>query len=268
MVKRAIYSLTSSGVYPSLVLFVATICAGCDALPPHGVQLLAQTKDSVTRGQYDAGERAANEFLRQFSSNKKAGDAYYFRGMCRINLHQRESGREDFVACAALAGREDLRAKSLAMLGLLAFEKQDYARAADYYAQADSMSAASPLTDEALFRYGVSVQRLGRWQEARALYSRLLHQMPVSSFVAEARRRFAWPHEYFVVCCGEYPGVEAANEAAAVWKQRGRDVTVEFAEADGVGLWRLFAGQYDSYASATADLSGFLRIEPHAVVMP
>ena len=154
------------------------------------------------------------------------------------------------------------------MLGHLAFEDGNHAVAVSYYADALPHLPNQPPTDEALYRYGGCLQHLGRWDEAKAPFSRLLHAFQDSAHVAAARRRFAWPHPWFAIQCGAFGRVDNANQLAADLSRKGLSAKATFAELDGQGLWRVLSGQYPTYAAALADLPRARAIQPGALIVP
>lgn len=250
------------------ILSVAGVLAGCDAVPPAGRQMLLSANDAYARGEYNAGERAAAEFLKTFPSSSAVGEAYYLRGMCLIEMKQREAGRASLTAGAAKASREDQRATCQTALANLAYEDGDMNAALAGYATAIPYLPERPPTDEALYRYGVCLQRLGRWGEARRIFSRLLDQFPGSRMAGAARSRFAWRHDSFAIQCGTFLRVDEANQAADVLKDKGLSAAVEYVELDGLAAWRVLVGEYATYEKAQGDLTRVRLIVSQATIVP
>ncbi len=250
-------------------VMTAGLLAGCGAVPPAAQQRLAQARENYDRAAYAAAEQLATGFLNEYAWSSTAADAYYLRGLCRIELGQRERAKADFTAGVAAAGkRQDAGALCRAMLGNLAAEDGYANLAIEYYTNAVPLLPARPPTDEALYRYGVCLQRVGRWSEARRVFSRLLHEFATSRHAPAARRRFSWRHGFFTIQCGAFDRVDEANKAAQELGTRGLAGSVEYGDLDGHPAWRVLTGRYATYDQATADLERVREAAPDAVVVP
>jgi TolA-binding protein len=246
----------------------AVLLSGCQGVPPAGRQMLLNANRAYTRGEYAAGERSATEFLRSFPSSSAIGEAYYLRGLCRLRLDQRDAARADLTAGAAAADQSELRANCQAALADLAYEDGDMKTALAGYGAAAPHLPAQPPTDQVLYRYGVCLQRAGRWGEARHVFSRLLDEFGSSREVAAARCRFAWPHDYFAIQCGTFRRVDDGNKAAGDLRHKGLIASTEFIELDGRTVWRVLTGQYVTYEKAQTDLPRVRALVPEAAIVP
>jgi len=242
--------------------------SGCGGVPEPGRRLLVRAGSDYGRRDYAAAERAASEFIADYPFSSAVPEALYLRGLCRTRLNQRVSALADFTAAAAKAGRDDVKAYSLAMLGNLAYEDGDAEKAVSHYGEAAPGLPARPPTDEILYLYGSSLQRVGRWRESRLVFSRLLHEFRNSPKARDARRRFAWPYDAFAIQCGAFDRVEEASAAAAEWASHRLTVTAEFIDLQGGAMWRVLEGRYETYAKAVAGLPRVRSIAPEAVVVP
>lgn len=251
-----------------LLWLPAVAAGGCDGLTPHGRQLLTAANDNLAAGRYAAAEDAASAFLRQFPSSSGAGEAYYLRGLCRINQMRKEEGRSDLLLAVERAGSPDIVVRSLGELGCLAHEEGDDASAVSYFGRGESSFPPEGRTELFLCLYGTSLQRLGRWREARLVFARQLQAFPKGSRSAEARRRLAWTAEHFAIRCGAFESAERANESAGAWRAKGRAARVEFTAESGRGVWQVLVGQYPTYAEARAALPAIQESEPDATIVP
>ncbi len=250
------------------VVLLTGALLGCEGVPPGGREMLARANTAYARGDYAAGNASAGEFLRRFASSVGAGEAYYLRGLCRVRLGQHDAARADFAAGAAIADRPELKAYCQAMLANLAYDRGEIDAALAGYAASVPYLPARPPTDEILFRYGVCLQRTGRWEEARHVFSRLLDEFATSREADAARSRFAWRHDYFAIECGVFRHVGEANRAAGRLRDLGLDTSVEFVRLDGQAAWRVLSGRYPTYNEAADGLARVRAIEPQARIVP
>lgn len=230
--------------------------------------MLLTAASQYSAGHYAAGQQAAETFLRHYAGSPAAAEARYIRGLCRLRADQREAARTDFVEAAEQAQRPDLRAYALAALGNLAFSAGDLPEAARYYARAEPDLPMRPPADEILYRYGVCLQRAGRWGEARRQFSRVLHHFGGRPAAAWARRGFNWPHDYFAIQCGVFRRADNAERAVADLGRRGIPAKAEYSSVEGDAAWRVLTGMYLTYEQARADLPRVRRAEPSAIIVP
>lgn len=247
---------------------LVTWVTGCEGVPPAARQMLLTANENYQRGQYLAAEQSSTTFLHHFESSPAAGEAYYIRGLSRAQQHQEAAARADFQAGAKRATRDDLRAYCHAMLGNYAYEDGDVAAAAGHYAAAEPNLPRESPTDLILYRYGVCLQRLGRWKDARQRFSRLLDQFASSPRADAARRLALWPNDAFSIQCGAFGRVDNANAVAGTLRKRGLSPETVYLDLGGTPMWRVIVGRYATYAEARADLARVRAIEPTALVVP
>lgn len=260
---------TGRRAWPTVIgAAVLLTCYGCADLPPAGRQMLLTAAGRYSAGQYGAAQQAAETFLRQYPGSPAAAEARYVRGLCRLRAEQPEAARADFAAAAEGAQRPDLRAYALAALGNLAFAAGDLGEAARYYARAEPDLPMRPPADEILYRYGLCLQRAGRWGEARRQFSRVLHHFGDRPAAAGARRAFNWPHDYFAIQCGVFRRADNAERAVADLGRRGIPAKAEYSSVEGEAAWRVLTGMYPTYEQARADLPRVRRAEPSAIIVP
>jgi TolA-binding protein len=251
------------------ILSVASLAAsGCEAVPADGRELLLAANQSYARGDFATGQRAASTFLHRYATSPAASEAYYLRGLCRVSTGEQDAARSDFEACVAGAQRDDLRGYAQQMLGNVAYAAGDWAAAADAYAAAIASPAGGAVSAETLFRHGRSLQRTGRWADARQVFARLIDQDPSSPRVPTAKRLFAWPEDAFAVQCGAYRQMRHADAAVERLRRQGVTVKRMFSEVDGSGLWRLLTGRYVTYDEAQRALAQVRATVPDAVIVP
>lgn len=240
---------------------------GCGEASPAPRRLLTDASERYAAGDMRAAESLSNEFLKLSAGSPAAGEAHYLRGLSRVRQGNRAGARADFLIGES-HWREDVAAYSQVMLANLAWDAGDLEAAIERYATALPRLPLRPPTDAVLYRYGVCLQRVGRWGEARHAFARLLHQYGESAEAAAARRRFAWPTDHLTICCGAADRLEDAERIARGLEGRGLAVSSQYLDLDGRARWRLLTGHYNTYAAAVADLPRVRAIVPEATVVP
>lgn len=250
---------------PSICLLLPI---GCATLPEHARQRLLEGDRLYREKNYAAAEVTANVFLKEFPDRPESAEAYYLRALCRIQMGQRITAEGDLDRCLSLSRRDDLTARARAALGGLAFDSGRFTDAITHFGAALERMEERPPADEMHYRYGVALQREGRWDEARKQFSALLHRFPGSRYEDDARRRFSWPLKAFSVQCGAFR--EAASADALVKKLRGASMDARSAAESRGGrpMHVVYVGSYASYAAADEALKRIKAQVSDAIVVP
>lgn len=251
---------------------VSTAVAGCGELPPAGRNMLRSGSQAYREGRYDDARTVLTQFLSQYGATDPAAEAYYVRGLCRLRQRDREGARKDMHLAVGHTGNEDLLARARAVLGSMAYEDGDWAAAVEHYAPAVTRLPPAPPLDQILYRHGVSLQRLGRWAQARDQFSRLLQAFPNSSTVPHARRAFSWRQDWFSIQCGAYQqrgsaATEAGRLTAAL---KAGDLKAEHRLdwRGGQAVYVVRVGRFPTYAEAVRRLPHVRRQVPDAFIVP
>jgi len=250
-----------------LVLLVGL--AGCVQLPPEGRRRLIEADRQYEQGHYRTARDALSGLIQAYPDRAEIAEAYYVRGLCHLKLNRRTAAREDFEQALRRSNRQDLTARVHACLGSLAYEQGDFAQAIDHYQQAIPDLPDKPPLDEVLYRLGVSLQRVGRWDDARAAFSKLFWKFPGSRIEPDARRRFRWPYEYFVIQCGAFERLRGAEDLMRQLSQKGlRHTQWRLETRRSKVIYVVQVGRYKDYAAAKADLPTVRRIVSDAFIAP
>ena len=243
--KDAIGRCTRAAALAALVSAV-----GCTELSPDAKRLLLTAQERYERRQYREATERANRFLAAHADRPEAAEALYVRGLTRLRQKQREPARSDFRNALARSERDDLTARLQAQLGLFAADDKQWAAAVRHFEFAiDDLPDAAP-TGEILYCYGRALQRIGRWPEARIQFAKILHFHRSSPAVKKARRQNSWKQHHFSIQCGAFSSRGRADRDANTLRSDGLSAT---ARNDGA-LWRVYVGQYATYAEATRAL--------------
>ncbi len=246
----------------------ALALAGCDRLPASAVKQIRQGHDAYQRRNYAAAQQRLSPVISAHASKPDAAEAYYVRGLARLKAGQDGPARKDFLAGLRVTDRPELRALLNAQLGNLAYEANQYESAAGRYRQAQAQLPDRPPTDRVLLRYGISLQRCGRFREAKLVLADLLTRFPTGEAATEARRRAGWVGEHYAIQCGVYS--KRANAEASARKLRGKgvDASAWRETRNGSTRYVVRSGRYSRRADAERALPRVRRFISDAFVVP
>lgn len=243
------------------------LLAGC-GMPARAVKQVEQAESAVAAGQYERAEQLVEPVIRSHGKDAKAAPAYYVRAQCRIRGGQRDAAEQDLSRVLALSKNAELRASAEAQLGNIAFDQDDYRRAAAHYEKALAHLPQRPPTDRVLLQYGTALQRSGQFDDGRRVFSRMLEHYPSSPHAGVAQTRQAWPENYFAIQCGAFGQQSSAQSLASALRARGLQAGV-FGEARGGGrVFLVRVGRFANYADAARLLERTRAVARDAFVVP
>ena len=241
---------------------------GCASLPPAERQLLIDASRQYTQGDITTATANLDRIIREYSNASETAEAYYLRGLCRFISKQLQAAGEDFDRGISTSTRSDLTARCRASLAAIAYQSQDWPRAARLYQQSVGELPDVPPMDAVLYAAGVSMQRAGEWQEAKLQFARLLNRFRNSPLAADARRMATWRHPYYSIQLGVYRDAENAGKAVQEFRLQGFDPVQEYLSRNGEDVWVVMSGRYRTYADATAALAAVRQRGYDAVIIP
>ena len=249
-------------------LLIAITMAGCDRLPASAVKQIRQGHDAYRQQNYVRARHLLSPVISAHPTAPDVGEAYYVRGLARLKGRQVEQARQDFLAGLRVTDRSELRSLLHAQLGNLAYEAGQYESAANHYRRARPDLPDHPPSDRILLRYGIALQRCGRFREGKLVLADLLTRFPSGPAAAEARRRVGWVGDYYSIQCGVY--AQQANAEATARRLRAKGVTASAWRETRNGSTRYVvrAGRYARRANAKRALPQVRRVIPDAFVVP
>lgn len=241
---------------------------GCDRLPAPAVTRIRQGHRAYRQGDYARAQRLLSPVIAAHADQPDVGEAYYVRGLARLRAGQTKAAANDFQAALRVADRSELKALLHAQLGNLAFEDGQYGSAARHYRRAaPDLPNRSP-TDRVLLRYGVSLQRAGRFRQAKLVLADLLTRFSSGSAAAEAHRKLAWIGDHYSIQCGVYSNQANAQATARKLRAQGLEASAWRETHNGSTRYVVRAGRYTRRADAERALPNVRRIIPDAFVVP
>jgi len=258
---------------PRLVLLAVAaphlaMLSACGQMPAGAVGQIEQADGLVRSGQYDVAARLCTRVITDYPAHADTAEALYLRGMCFLYQGRVGPARSDFQAGLRLAKRPDLVSLLYAQLGNIDFSAEAWSSAAEQYRRAMPNLPRRAPSDRVLYQYAVALQRAGRFDEARPVFTRLLGEHAGSRYAEPARSKRAWSLDYFMIQCGSYSDIGRANEAASELRRRGIEALAIPGASGGSRLTAVRAGKYATYTAAAEDLGRIRAAVPDAFVLP
>lgn len=240
-----------------------------------------QTQDASLRqgfvhlanSQYKEALFLADQQLRITPTGSDAAEAWYLRGRAleqwrshseseqRANL---ANARAAYERCLGMDPEKQLRAYARASLGNVAFFQEDFSKAAEMFTLAAGELDTPDARAWAEYRAGLSLQRLGRFEQADAWFDGVAKRYPGT---LQARRALEnRGARAFHLRIGSYTSEAAADRAADTLRRegfRGLGVT-----RDLRGVYILRIGPYATYSAARQAERQVAARFPDALVMP
>lgn len=252
----------------AIAMMLAGFTSGCSHFGPQERATLAQASQLYSSGQITSAALRLDRLITDYGGAAEIGEAYYLRGLCRAKLKQGQPAVEDFRQALRKSDRPDVKARSLVSLGTLAYERGDWAAAAEWYDEALPRLADKSPKEEILFCSGIALQRIGRWTKSAKRFAEILHKFRERPIAVETRRLAAWRHNYYAIQLGAFRDSDNASRAVYDWRERRVDAVQENLHRQGEALWVVMTGRYRTYAEALAGLTQIRKVEPGAHIIP
>lgn len=244
------------------------LSAGCATFSQQARDKLIVADTAYRKGDYRAAETQLNSVITEFPSASESAEAYYIRGLCHAHALRAAAAESDFRRCLSLSKRPDLTARAEASLGHLFFDAANFPEAAQHYAISLPALAGDPGAAHVHLRYGICLQRLGKWDDAREQFSTVLHRYAGSRQSEEARRRFAWTQKAFSIQCGVFQQPAQADALLKKLKAAGQAPRRVVEARGNVPVHVVYVGAYPTYAQAQTSLATVRRSVSDALIVP
>jgi tetratricopeptide (TPR) repeat protein len=242
--------------------------AGCVTISPEAVSLLKSADADYNSSRWPQAENQAALFIERYHNTPVVAEAYYLRGMARVQQQQYASAEADFHKALEYSKRQDLTARVHAILGYVAMVQDKPAKAVEHYRQAIAGLDERPPKDEVYYRYAVALQRIGQWDEARICLARVVDGYPTSAYAQPARQKLAWPGRFFSIQCGLYSQISNANGQVSRLHASGLDARRSMKVVAGEPRYVVYVGRYPTYRDACIDLARVRAAASDAIVVP
>ena len=254
---------------PSSVLAILFLALGGCTTPllnKNDDKVFSAGYDDFRAGRFPDADRKFSEVIADNPQSPALSEVYYFRGLTRLQQSRRAEARADFQAGATHSGRELTQVYSMTALANLEYEDGHDQQAVKLYRTVLEHHVSGLPADSVLYRLGVSLQRLGRWNEADETFARLLKDHPDSPLAAEARRRTQ--ADSFTLQAGAFTDRAKAETLAARLRQDGYPVVLTVVAAGGQTFHVVNVGHYHTAAEAQTASSRLAAKGYHCILRP
>lgn len=255
-----------------LILF-CIVLAGTGCASDQATQKkLADGKVALEQKQYDQAIRQADSILQNKGSNVDTAAAYYLKGRAIEQRVKADPGSADqdltlaktnYNRALQLGPPKKLEGYLRSSLANVGFFQNDYNTAFEQWSKAYDLLEEQDLKAWALYRIGISQQRLGRFDHADKTFSAVQTVYPGTE---QARR--AKEHQGatgFYVQLATFKNASSADNAIKELKQQGVTATKT---TDPRGLSIVRVGPVNTYAEAQQLQGRFTAKYADALIIP
>jgi tetratricopeptide (TPR) repeat protein len=217
---------------------------------------------------YRDADQKLSTFLRDYPDHPDSAEAYCLRSLCNVQLKNKARAEADAQSCVRLATNPDIRANAHATLASLLFESGRTDQAMGHYAKALKVLPDKPPADLVRYRYGICLQRAGRWDDARREFATVYQRHASSDLAPHAKRMYDWPIDGFSIQAGAFRENGSASELNQKLKRNGLPSRVDRVVRSNEFLYTVYVGKYAQYRDAANALPAVRRTVSDAFVMP
>jgi len=248
---------------PILLLFVV----GCQSNEAKLADSIAEGNRLYQQDNYLGAERVLTAAISANPQDPIVAEAYYIRGLIRSKeATQVRLAEQDFLAAMRLTKRKDLKTNCETCIASIAYEKAEWTRAYQYYSMAaPDLPIVSP-SDWVLYRLGVTAQKVGKWDEARKAFARLIRDFSQSDAAKLARKRISY--DYFTIQAGVFTKPAGATERLKKLQQAALPAKIEQQTRDNGRCQVVCVGAYSDYDSALNALAKVKSVVDDAQIVP
>lgn len=255
---------------------ILTLCislavfAGCEGgLTRDQKEFLWNGEDAYARKQYATAITSLSQFVSMVPDRPETAKAYYVRGLSYAQIAKRTEAFNDLRRVLQVEKADpDLIWRSYVTLGTLAYEDGEWDTAYNTLnAAAQRMPNMEP-RDVVLFRMGVSLERLGRWAESKAVFEDLVRSFPNSNQATASRRRLELDASNFAVQVGLFQEQRNAEIHAANLQKQNLAAYIRRELRENRAVFVVLIGKYSTYAETVRALGDIKSKVPDAVIWP
>jgi tetratricopeptide (TPR) repeat protein len=238
-------------VYRVLILAAVVVGLAPGCAPPTQRDSQAAFDDAFAAFQAGQWPRAYDGFTRYLRSGPEAtsrGEVYYYRGEALAHLRRRDEAMADFQRALAVNPPQPILDFVRVAIGNFYYEEGNDSKALEWYNLALRDPVPQLPMDQLSLRAGVSLQRVGRWQDADKYFKHLIDNYPATVQAQEARRRIN--ATAFAIQTGAFATAAVAQQELARLRQKGFDARIVPASRPGQTLQAVQVGQARTYRDA------------------
>ncbi len=244
------------------------LAAGCVEPPPDALKQVADAERDYRNQNYPSAEEKLNRYLQQFPNSPKSAEAYYLRALCGTKRSNRVMAEADARQCIKLSKDASLTSNAHATIATLLFESNRTQESLDHFDKGLKSMPDKPPADLLRYRYATSLQREGKWADAKAQYTELARRFPSSDLAMNARRALEWPHDAFTIQCGAFRDRAGATALEKQLKSSGHKAWTEQRSRSGEVIYTVYVDRFGRYAAAREALPRVQRAAAGAHIVP
>lgn len=253
---------------PCLLAGALCLIAGCGEPTPDDIKQVSDAEKAYRNGQHRDAVKRLDKYLAAFPEHPSSAEPYYLRAMCNTHLSNKVQAESDARHCIRLTKSRDLSAKAHATLATLLYEANRTAEAIPAFQNALAGLPDRSPKDLLTYRFGLCLQREGRWVEARKAFSDVYSKYPGTETSQNARRMHDWKHDFYAIQCGAYRDRGSADDAAKKLKAKGAASWVDTRPRTGETIYTVLVGRYPTYKQARDGLRQVQRHQRDAIIVP
>ncbi len=244
------------------------VLAGCGQPTAEDIRQVSTAEQAYRSGKHEDALVQLNKFIAAYPNHPDTAEAYYLRSLCNTQVANKVQAESDARQCIKLTKSPELSARAHATLATLLYEANRPAEAiAAFQIALAGLPDRSP-KDLLTYRYGLCLQREGRWPEARKAFSDVFSKYPGTETSQNARRMHDWKHDFFSIQCGAYRDRGSADDAASKLKKKGAAAFVDQRVRTGETIHIVLVGRYANYREARDALPAVKRHTRDALIVP
>jgi tetratricopeptide (TPR) repeat protein len=241
----------------------------CNMPPSHtDLKRVMAAESDFRNHRFKEADEKLTAFLRDFPDCHESAEAYCLRSLCNVELKRRAKAESDAQTCVKLAQDSTVKANAHATLATLLYEDGKTDQALDHYSAALKVLPDKPPADLLRYRFGICLQRAGRWQDARREFASVYQRYPNSDLAPHARRLYGWSVDGYAIQAGAFRESDAASDLNQQLRRVGLPSRVDRVARSGEWLHTVYVGNYTTYREATSALPVVRRVVRDAFVMP
>lgn len=201
-------------------------------------------------GEHGRAYRAFIDFTSRHPQSKRLGEAYLYAGMASEQHGDRENSRRCYEHAARDANRRVAARAALAM-GEWSMRGDGFAEAAGHFRNAARLAADEETRAEATLKAGISLQKAGMFEDARALLQGCARNGALPKYADQARYRLEMD-PFFTVQVGAFLKEQNARDKMQQLVRAGIDSELRAPGASGIPFYRVVSGRFPDRAAAVS----------------
>lgn len=254
-------------VTANLLLILLLQLSGCNSLvSDQNKRQLRDAAKLLEQESYPDASAKLEKLLQQGPPTTAASEAHYMLGLCNVPMQQPDQARRSFQNALQNTDLPILKHYIRLSLANLAFEQQDYSKAAQLYGPyLDSLPRRPPF-HWAYYRYGLVLQATGNFKQADVQFARIIHLFPDTDVFDSARNHFGKTH--YTIELGHFPSLELAEQQQKEFPDLAEKIISVTRPTTGNWFYVNLYGKFETFPEAKQALASIKNIAGQARIVP